>query len=1206
MNHQPTSPHLSDSWKKIQQNYYTQENDLIFELENHFPSQEQRKQAVQAAASWIRQLREQKKASLMEVFLAEYGLNSTEGIALMCLAEALLRVPDNTTIDALIQDKIAHNAWDSHLGKSSSLLVNASTWSLMLTGKVLKSEENDTSLINNLTTLLKILGEPVIRSLTRQAIQVMSNQFVLGETIAQALKNGKAKCNQGYRYSFDMLGEAAINAYDAKRYYEAYSAAIDEIISHQQQKANTPSSVRGNNGISIKLSALHPRLEWLKRERVLQELIPIVIKLCTKAAKGNIGLNIDAEEANRLELMLLIVERLLESEELQNYPNWQGFGVVVQAYGKRAASTLDYLYQLAKTHKRKIMVRLVKGAYWDTEIKQAQELGVKDYPVFTAKHLTDCNYIACAQKLLAYKDWIYPQFATHNAHTIASILALKPQPEDFEFQQLHGMGEATYELIREQADCHCRIYAPVGSHKDLLAYLVRRLLENGANSSFVNQIQDLDVAVEEVVKDPFIPLLASKADTSSHIKLPADIYGKDRLNSQGWNLDWSLEHQSIEKNTSVWRTHIWQAQSLLKASEIPKKYSSQRNIYNPAQRDELVAEVQFLGQSSQEGYELQQLITSIVEQATPWEAELETRRKVLNTGANLYEQNRDEIIALLQREAGKTVLDAIGELREAVDFLRYYAAIACEGQARGRVVCISPWNFPLAIFTGQIAAALITGNAVLAKPAESTPTIAYKAVTLLQQAGVPACALQLVLGDGGDVGAELVKQPEINGVIFTGSTATAQKINHSMAEYLSPEAPLVAETGGLNAMIVDSTALLQQATQDIITSAFQSAGQRCSALRLLLVQEDVADELLSMLTGALDQLCLGNPSNLETDIGPVINQQAKDTIASYLETLSDKIIYPKNFQTDYKHLENSLFVKPTIIRLECIEEIKREIFGPVLHVLSFAAQDLFNLHQYIHQLGYGLTCGLHTRIDKHVEFFAKQLRLGNLYVNRNQIGAIVGSQPFGGEGLSGTGPKAGGPSYLWPWYKNRCLSKPMNLPRHQASPENYLGLEDIQQMLDSLHQQHDYLNQLSEQYLPGVTGEINCLKSYGRGLVLCLGPSQSSALQQAALAKQQGCSALIVQPEISASMPEKNASYSALQGELPAEYLSKLQHLAAVFYWPDTEESWKQAKSYRISLARRAGKIIPLYLETQANCLLERHVCIDTTASGGNIELLGA
>ncbi|MEL7133339.1 MAG: bifunctional proline dehydrogenase/L-glutamate gamma-semialdehyde dehydrogenase PutA, partial [Pseudomonadota bacterium] len=807
------------------------------------------------AAALVRRIRTEAAPGLMETFLAEYGLSTDEGVALMCLAEALLRVPDAHTIDALIEDKIAPSDWGKHLGRSTSSLVNASTWALMLTGRVL--DDDQPGPIGHLRGAIKRLGEPVIRTAVSRAMKEMGRQFVLGENIDSAMDRAAGMEAKGFTYSYDMLGEAALTDADARRYHLSYSRAISAIA-----RACTKDDIRVNPGISVKLSALHPRYERAQEEAVMRDLVPRLRSLAMLAASAGMGLNIDAEEADRLSLSLQVIDAVLGEPALTG---WDGFGIVVQAYSPRAGTAIDAIHNVAERHDRKLMVRLVKGAYWDTEIKRAQVEGVAGFPVFTRKPATDVSYIANARKLLGLADRLYPQFATHNAHTVAAVLHMA-EGQPFEFQRLHGMGEALHTMVLRENGTRCRIYAPVGAHRDLLAYLVRRLLENGANSSFVNQIVDTDVPAELVAADPFDAL------DSTEITLPDGpaLFAPERINAQGFDLSHSPTLAQIEQARAPFAAHHWTAQSLTVSDPTGNRVA----IHAPAAPNDHVGTAHCSAPQD---------VNRAFETAAPWLASPADRRSALNAAADLYETHFGELFALLAREAGKTLPDAVAELREAVDFLRYYATQTTDTAPAGTFVCISPWNFPLAIFTGQIAAALAAGNAVLAKPAEQTPLIAHRAVTLLHKAGVPKHALQLLLGDGA-LGAALTAQPDLSGVAFTGSTETALRIRANLAKYAAPGTPLIAETGGLNAMIVDSTALPEQTVRSIVESAFQSAGQRCSALRCLYVQEDIAPHLTEMLIGAMEALNVGTPWSLTTDIGPVIDEDARAAIEAHIAT----------------------------------------------------------------------------------------------------------------------------------------------------------------------------------------------------------------------------------------------------------------------------------------------------------------------------------
>ncbi|SDI47415.1 bifunctional proline dehydrogenase/L-glutamate gamma-semialdehyde dehydrogenase PutA [Aliiruegeria lutimaris] len=1115
-------------------------------------SPEDRAAICKSAEGLVKAIRGSDDPGLMEMFLAQYGLSTDEGIALMCLAEALLRVPDAATIDALIEDKIAPSNWSSHLRKSASYLVNASTWGLLLTGKVLDSDHP--GLAGTLRGAMRRLGEPVIRSAVGQAMKQMGNQFVLGETIDSALKRAAKMEAKGYSYSYDMLGEAARTEADALHYHRAYLQAI-----HAISPAAKGDDIRRNPGISVKLSALHPRFEVGQRDRVMRELVPRVRDLTLACKHAGMGLNIDAEEADRLELTLDVFEAVARDPRLAG---WDGFGTVVQAYGPRATAAIDWIVALANELDRRFTVRLVKGAYWDAEIKRAQVLGLEGFPVFTRKPLTDVSYIACARRLLNATDRIYPQFATHNAHSVEAILHMGADKQTYELQRLHGMGERLHQIVKDREGTRCRIYAPVGAHRDLLAYLVRRLLENGANSSFVNQIVDEEVPASVVARDPFAEAEAALARPTPVTK-PADIFGEGRTNARGWDITDAGELAGIDAARAPHRTARFTAGPIVEGREYT---GDGQEIVNPADPADIVGTVVEADAST---------IEAALAAAKPWDAAPFERAATLRRAANLYEENFGLFFALAAREAGKTLLDSVGELREAVDFLRYYASRIelLDQPALGTFACISPWNFPLAIFTGQLSAALAAGNAVIAKPAEQTPLIAAAAVRLLLEAGVPGSALQLLPGRGETVGAALTSDARVDGVCFTGGTDTAQIINRSMAAYLAPSAPLIAETGGLNAMIVDSTALPEQAVRDILASAFQSAGQRCSALRCLYVQEDIAESLLKMLKGAMQCLQMGAPWELATDIGPVIDAEAQAMIDAHVAKAAEegRLVYRLRAPSGGR------FCGPAVIRVDGIEDLGREIFGPVLHVATFKAAQLNKVIDRINATGYGLTFGLHTRIDDRVQSVVDRVTAGNLYVNRNQIGAVVGSQPFGGEGLSGTGPKAGGPDYL---------PKFTAVPASETETDAFatgVNPDDLQTALNAARKEQPVLRQTE---MPGPTGELNRLTTLPRAPVLCLGPGNAAVEAQAALVRDAGAVPVPV------------------NGTLSAEALGGLDGFGAVLWWGDETA----ARAMRKELAARKGAILPILTgRNPASAFhLERHLCVDTTASGGNAALLAA
>ncbi|WP_431024315.1 bifunctional proline dehydrogenase/L-glutamate gamma-semialdehyde dehydrogenase PutA [Halomonas sp. H5] len=1206
---------LSESRARVRAHYAVDEATVLRGLVERIRlSEEDRRKVAEVGAHYVERVRQETSPSMMEAFLAEYGLSTAEGVGLMCLAEALLRVPDAETIDDLIHDKIEPSDWGAHLGKSSSSMVNASTWALMLTGKVLDNDPKGP--VRALRGLVRRMGEPVVRTAVGQSMKVLGRQFVLGQTIEEGMKQARELEKQGYTYSYDMLGEAARTDADALRYHQAYARAIAAIA--KQAKGD----VRSSPGISVKLSALHPRYETTHRDTVMSELVPRALELAKQAAKANIGFNIDAEEQDRLDLSLDVIEALLADPDLAG---WDGFGVVVQAYGRRAAPVIETLYDLAERLDRKIMVRLVKGAYWDTEIKLAQEMGVETFPVFTRKVNTDVSYMACARLLLERRDRIYPQFATHNAHTCAAVVAMAGDDKDsYEFQRLHGMGESLHHIVKQTEGTRCRIYAPVGAHRDLLAYLVRRLLENGANSSFVNQVVDDSIPPSEVSKDPVAEMRRlGDAIASPSIRLPGELFAPERKNSRGFRINEPASILPLLTARETFADATWTAAPMLAGSPAPQ--GPARDALSPADGSRLVgrvheatpAEVAAALDAAQDGFR-------------DWSAwPVAERAEVLRRTADLYEEHIAELTVIATREAGKMILDGIAEVREAVDFLRYYAneserlEMEAPGSPRGVFVCISPWNFPLAIFTGQIAAALAAGNAVLAKPAEQTPLIAARAVELMREAGLPEAALQLLPGDGPTVGGPLTSDPRIAGVCFTGSTEVAQIIHQALAKNAGPDAVLIAETGGLNAMIVDSTALTEQAVRDILISSFQSAGQRCSALRMLYVQEEARERLLTMLDGAMDALAIGDPWNTDTDVSPVIDAEAQADIGAYVAAQQKAGKVLKTLPVP----EVGTFVTPAVVEVGGIGDLEREIFGPILHLATFKARDIDKVVDAINERGYGLTFGLHTRIDDRVQQIVERVHVGNIYVNRNQIGAIVGSQPFGGEGLSGTGPKAGGPLYV-NRFRRTAAAEHHEAPRGEAvalgelqaaldglDPRNWAARPDrVEVLRRALSGKRGVIRKalaetaaldLTPQTLPGPTGESNRLSMYPKGPVLCLGPTLEIAVAQAAQALGVGCAAVLVAPGAAQAVRpliEAGAPVAALDGSVAAETLSTVQGIAAVA--AASAGDW--TRELRLALARRDGPIVSL--ETQAiapeRYVLERHLCIDTTAAGGNASLL--
>jgi len=1175
------------------------------------------------------------KAGLVQELLQEFSLSSQEGVALMCLAEALLRIPDRATRDALIRDKIGSGNWQAHLGKDTSLFVNAATWGLMLTGKLTVTHA-ESGLSHSLTKMLARGGEPLVRKGVDMAMHLMGEQFVMGQTIGKALAHASRHEARGWRYSYDMLGEAALTEADALRYMAAYEQAI-----HAIGRAAAGAGIYRGPGISIKLSALHPRYSRAQYGRVMVELYPRLRSLAELARSYDIGINIDAEEADRLEISLDLLEKLCYEPSLAG---WNGIGFVVQAYQKRCPHVLDWLIALARQSGHRLMVRLVKGAYWDSEIKRAQVEGLEDYPVYTRKAHTDLAYIACARRLLAAPEAIFPQFATHNAHTVAAIYHLAGHnfyEGQYEFQCLHGMGEPLFQQMvapegeGKGAARPCRIYAPVGSHETLLAYLVRRLLENGANTSFVNRVADRNQSIEALVADPVLEVQRAGQVEGQvglphpRIPLPLDLYGQ-RRNAQG--LDLANEQRLAGLSAALLQSAAtaWQAAPLLAVT--PEATQAAEAVRNPARQSDIVGHVHHATPADAHAAIGYAVAAHDVWQATP----PAVRAQVLERAADMLEARMPQLMGLLVREAGKTYANAIAEVREAVDFLRYYAAHIRAHfdngthQPLGVVVCISPWNFPLAIFIGQIAAALAAGNSVLAKPAEQTPLIAAHATQLLLDAGVPRAALQLLPGAGETVGAALVADTRIRGVLFTGSTQVARLLQSTLAGRVDDAGQpitLIAETGGQNAMIVDSSALLEQVVADIMTSAFDSAGQRCSAMRLVCLQEDIAPAALAMLKGAMQEWTLGNPEHLEVDIGPVIDAPARQGLLAHIEAMRAK--GRPVFQSTRVHssgLADGIFVPPTLIEIESVAELEREVFGPVLHVVRYARAALDQVIDAINATGYGLTLGVHSRIDETIGHITCRAQVGNMYVNRNMVGAVVGVQPFGGEGLSGTGPKAGGMLYL----RRLLAERPLALPDlSETQPIDASELRPLQTAIqtrravlstlaDWLPKEHADIRPLCERLhaqspagycllLPGPTGERNLYLFHGRHAIVCLADNEGDLLAQLAACLAVGAQA--VWPS--------NPLTDALHARLPAA----VQHCITL------ESDWQRPdgaldavlhhgniepmRTIGQWLAARPGPIIGLHAYPSGardihidRLLTERSLSINTAAAGGNASLM--
>lgn len=1135
------------------------------------------------------------RASGVDALMHEFSLSSEEGVALMCLAEALLRIPDSQTADRLIADKISKGDWRKHLGESPSMFVNAATWGLLITGKLV-STSSESGLGSAMTRLIAKGGEPLIRKGVDLAMRMLGNQFVTGQTIEEALKNSRDNEARGYRYSYDMLGEAALTQADAANYYASYETAI-----HAIGKASNGRGIKNGPGISVKLSALHARYSRAQRARVLAELLPRVKALLLLAKQYNIGFNIDAEETDRLELSLDLMEVLAFDPELAGY---DGIGYVVQAYQKRCPFAIDYLIDLARRSNRKFMVRLVKGAYWDAEIKRAQVDGQSGYPVYTRKVYTDVSYLVCAQKLLAASSLIYPQFATHNAQTLATIYtwAKRDGVDDYEFQCLHGMGETLYDQVvgDDNLGKACRIYAPVGSHETLLAYLVRRLLENGANSSFVNQIVDENVAIDSLIRDPLEQARLQGGQPHPSIALPAAMFGQERRNSQG--IDLSNDDTLRALAVGLAHEHAWHAVPLIDGAV--SLNAPTQVVSNPAHHEDCVGKV-----TEALAADVETALASASAFAMDWQTtEPSLRAQALLRAADLFETHHVELMALAVREAGKSLPNAIAEIREAVDFLRYYAAQvehAPNTLALGPVTCISPWNFPLAIFTGQLAAALAAGNVVLAKPAEQTPLIAWRAVQLLHEAGVPRGALQFLPGSGEVVGASLCNDARVKGVIFTGSTQVAQLINRTLAARAVAESvdiPLIAETGGQNALIVDSSALPEQVVQDVMSSAFDSAGQRCSALRVLFLQEEIADKTIKMLKGAMQELRVGNPDRLATDIGPVIDAEAQGNLLAHINRMKTEAV--STYTLDLPPVQGT-FVAPTVLEIKSLDQLTQEVFGPVLHVIRYKRAELPQLVQSINASGYGLTLGIHTRIDETIDFITRRAHVGNIYVNRNIVGAVVGVQPFGGEGKSGTGPKAGGPLYLKRLQKNAPAGM-----QHQRQAAPAL---DALIVWAKMHG-HERLVELAQDYtrttllgsttvLPGPTGERNTLSFAARGMVLCAALDSGVLMNQLAAVLATGNEALVLAQ-----------STGLIPTDLPPALKDRIQVVSQIeacdhpfqiaMIEPALDSQLKPL------LAARDGALVGT-IETTRDTLIplwrlvaERALCVNTTAAGGNASLM--
>ena len=1169
----------------------------------------EKEEAAKLARRLVTQVRANRtKASGVDALMHEFSLSSQEGVALMCLAEALLRIPDNATRNKLIQDKLSGGNWKSHLNNSPSLFVNAAAWGLLITGK-LTAANDDKTLGMALTRIIGKGGEPMIRKGVDYAMRLLGKQFVTGQTIEEALQNGKEREKLGYRFSFDMLGEAAMTQADADRYYQDYVNAI-----HAIGKDAAGAGVYEGNGISVKLSAIHPRYVRAQYERVMNELLPKLKQLFVLAKQYNIGLNIDAEEANRLELSLDLMEALVSDPDLAGF---NGIGFVVQAYQKRCPFVIDYLIDLARRHNQKLMIRLVKGAYWDSEIKWAQVDGLNGYPVYTRKVHTDVSYLACARKLLAAQDAVFPQFATHNAYTLSAVYQMG-QGKDFEFQCLHGMGETLYDQVvgAQNLGRRVRIYAPVGTHETLLAYLVRRLLENGANSSFVNQIVDEKVSIDDLIKCPLDAAAQTQGKMHAALPLPRNLYGAGRLNSQGVDLSNEFVLQQLQNEMNAAAQQHFQTASI---TAVPVQSGEAQPVRNPADHSDIVGTAAFIQTAS-----IGDVIAAAKAAEQAWAAKRPSERaECLRRFADLLEAHTPALMMLAVREAGKTLNNAIAEVREAVDFCRYYAGEAettCAGRAPvGTIVAISPWNFPLAIFVGEVVAALAVGNTVIAKPAEQTSLIAHYAVRLLHEAGVPQDALQLVLG-AGEAGAALTQDERINGVIFTGSTEVAKLINQTLSRR-ADNPVLIAETGGMNAMIVDSTALAEQVCTDVLASAFDSAGQRCSALRILCVQEDVADHMIGMIKGAMNELRVGNPIHLATDIGPVIDAEAQQNLLAHINKMKGvaksyhEIRPSENERSEFRQNErsefrqnsgNATFVAPILFELNDLNDLQREVFGPVLHVVRYRAHELDGLIRQINSKGYALTHGIHSRIDGTIEHICSRIEAGNVYVNRNIVGAVVGVQPFGGHGLSGTGPKAGGAFYLQKLSKGKWQIPA--LTRNGKADEAALAvLEKLMQQMGFDHEQKVRLGGLmgearvhtlrqAEALLPGPTGERNSAEWHAPAKVWLYGGTLEQAFAALIPLAAAGAAAVVTQEHPLAIWREHSDGLIEVVSRNVPEGIS---HLAALE---------PLAAGLKQQIAEQDGAIIKILDAADGLDILqvfeEVSVSVNTTAAGGNASLM--
>ena len=1244
---------MSTLRQEIQSITHTDEHTMITQMLHANPlSQRARDAILEASQALVMNCRKNPDTGgTLDAFLLEFGLSNAEGVALMCLAEALLRVPDSLTADRLIAEKLKDGNWIDHRGQSESLFVNASTWGLMLTGQLVSLDTDITEETDSWVKKLTVrMGEPLIRKAVMQAMRIMGGQYVLGRTIEEGLKKGKQQNGRHTRFSFDMLGEGARTEADALVYFSAYSAAIDQI---GVATPRTLVDVNSADGISVKLSALHCRYYFSHHQSVMEELLPRIKQLCVQAKAYNIGLSIDAEEAYRLELSLDIFEALATDPDLEG---WQGLGFVLQAYQKRAPGTAKWLIALAQKTNRRIMVRLVKGAYWDAEIKHAQELGLESYPVFTRKAHTDLCYQYCAELLIGGGGSIFAQFATHNAYTATMILELGCD-QKFEFQRLHGMGHGLYKQLQKGTTARhipVRIYAPIGNHRDLLPYLVRRLLENGANSSFVNRFLDKKTPVDELVRDTRKEVMQTVLYQHSKIPAPKQLFeiaNEARLNSMGMDLDSPQDTADLLKVVARTSKDLMVAHSIIEGN--PSSTGLQEH-FNPANNAELIGHY-----SSADQEAILKALDSAHLAQPNWEQLGHSQRAAMLDKVALYmEQDCAEMMSILAREAGRTLNDGLSEVREAIDFCRYYALQARklgeaqeeDYQGRGVFLCISPWNFPLAIFTGQIAAALATGNSVIAKPAMQTPVIASYTVKLFHRAGVPGNVLHLLLGSGYKIGKLLVQDPRIAGIAFTGSTATAMIINRQLAERPGSPVPFIAETGGQNCMIVDSTALPEQVVDDVITSAFLSAGQRCSALRVLFLQQDIADNVLTMLSGAMASMHAGDPRLLSSDLGPVIDRGAQAELDTHIERMHREATFIAKVKLD-QSCQHGSFIAPHVFELNSIDQLEDEVFGPVLHVIRYAAKDLHGVISQINATGYGLTLGIHSRIEAFAETVFRNTIAGNTYINRNMVGAVVGVNPFGGRGLSGTGPKAGGPNYLLRFSECTPHSvategefKLKQIPSIPTAEESALVVtaqkamarwhkNTIVQRISITCKASDAMTETSVDsilktslaspiLLPGPTGEENQLSLVARGVMLVIvqdSDTASASAKQIISALLCGCPVIIAaQDNHSSAIQHIQRTFTAVG--LPDGLLQTVDfdRIGALTQHPDiagvvANSKNANSRSIRQLIAQRDGSIIPLIEWPKSNkgynyhwllgFLSERTRTENLVARGGNTQL---